>query len=95
MKQQFVDEVQITVSSGNGGNGCVSMHREKFVPKGGPDGGDGGRGADVVLVADRNRTTLLDFTYRREIKAPRGQHGASNKKTGASGLPIFAPMAQP
>jgi len=92
MKNQFVDEALITVFSGDGGNGCVSMRREKFVAKGGPDGGDGGRGADVVLVADRNRSTLLDFKYRREIKAPRGQHGTSRKRTGASGEHVLIPV---
>jgi GTP-binding protein len=92
MKNQFVDEANITVFSGNGGNGCVSMRREKFVSKGGPDGGDGGRGADVVLVADRNRTTLLDFKYRREIKAPGGRNGASRKRTGASGEHVLIPV---
>lgn len=92
MKQQFVDEARITVFSGDGGNGCVSMRREKFVAKGGPDGGDGGRGADVVLVADRNRTTLLDFKYRREIRAPGGHHGMGRRKTGASGERIVIPV---
>ena len=92
MKQQFVDEVRITVYSGDGGNGCVSMRREKFVAKGGPDGGDGGRGADVVLIADRNRSTLLDFRYRHEIRAPRGQHGMRRRRTGASGERVVIPV---
>jgi GTP-binding protein len=92
MKQQFVDEARITVFSGDGGNGFVSMRREKFVAKGGPDGGDGGRGADVILVADRNRTTLLDFKYQREIRAPRGEHGMRRKRTGASGERILIPV---
>lgn len=92
MKHQFVDEAQITVFSGDGGDGFVSMRREKFVAKGGPDGGDGGRGADVVLVADRNRTTLLDFKYRREIRAPMGQPGERRRRTGASGQCVRIPV---
>ena len=91
-QQQFVDEAHVTVFSGDGGNGCVSMRREKFVAKGGPDGGDGGRGADVVLVADRNRTTLLDFKYRSEIHAQKGQAGAGRRRTGASGQKEVIPV---
>ena len=70
----------------------MSMRREKFVTKGGPDGGDGGRGADVVLVADRNRSTLMDFKYQREIRAPDGRHGAGRRKTGASGQSVYIPV---
>jgi GTP-binding protein len=92
MKQQFVDEAHITVISGDGGNGCVSMRREKFVAKGGPDGGDGGSGADVLLVADRNRTTLLDFKYRREVRAENGQAGGGRRRTGASGETVVIPV---
>jgi GTP-binding protein len=92
MKQQFVDEVHVTVISGDGGNGCVSMLREKFVAKGGPDGGDGGAGADVLLVADRNRTTLLDFKYRREIRAENGHAGGGRRRTGASGETVVIPV---
>ena len=91
-QQQFVEEAHGTVFSGDGGNGCVSMRREKFVAKGGPDGGDGGRGADVVLVADRNRTTLLDFKYRSEIHAQKGQAGAGRRRTGASGQKEVIPV---
>ncbi len=81
----FVDYVEIEVTGGNGGHGCVSFHREKFIPKGGPDGGDGGRGGDVVAVADPQLTTLLDYRYRRHYKATNGQPGSGGLKTGKSG----------
>jgi GTP-binding protein len=87
-KENFVDEVFVNVTSGDGGDGKVSMRREKFEPMGGPDGGDGGRGGDVVLVADENLRTLLDFRHRREIKADRGQDGGTSDKKGASGKHI-------
>jgi GTP-binding protein len=87
-KANFVDEVFIKVTSGAGGDGKVSMRRAKFEPMGGPDGGDGGRGGDIVLVADGNLRTLLDFRHRREIKAVRGAHGGTREKTGASGNAI-------
>ncbi|RKX29608.1 MAG: GTPase ObgE [Candidatus Zixiibacteriota bacterium] len=80
----FVDYVEVEVSAGNGGHGCVSFHTEKFVPKGGPDGGDGGRGGDVIGVADPQLTTLLDFRYRRRYKAKNGQPGSGSMKTGKS-----------
>jgi len=81
----FVDEAQVTVTSGDGGNGIVSFRREKFVPFGGPDGGDGGRGGDVVFVADRNLNTLSEFHHRQHIKSKRGGHGGTSGKTGAGG----------
>lgn len=81
----FVDEADIKVQAGNGGNGCTSMHREKYRPKGGPDGGDGGRGGDVVLEADSGLSTLLDFKWRRQFQAKRGRHGAGNKRHGGDG----------
>ncbi len=80
----FVDEAVIHVKGGDGGNGCVSFRREKFVPRGGPDGGNGGRGGSIVLVADKSLTTLLDFHYRASFKAGRGQHGQGSNKFGRS-----------
>jgi GTPase len=81
----FVDEVEIHVQGGDGGAGCVSFRREKFVPRGGPDGGDGGDGGSVELVADPAISTLLDFRYQRHYQAERGQHGQGSNKHGASG----------
>ena len=72
----FLDRVEIRVEAGKGGDGCVSFRREKFVPRGGPDGGDGGRGGDVVLRVDRNQNTLQPFNRQREFQAEAGQGGA-------------------
>ena len=80
----FVDEALIEVSSGAGGNGCVSFRREKFVPYGGSDGGDGGHGGDVVLAADSGLTTLQFFRQRRHLRADDGANGTGANKTGAS-----------
>src|SRR5262245_54152149 len=81
----FIDEVEILVSAGDGGDGCVSMRREKYVPRGGPDGGDGGRGGDVVLVADRNLGTLLDHRMRVEVRPDPGAAGSGSNKPGGDG----------
>ncbi|MBI4418391.1 MAG: GTPase ObgE [Ignavibacteriales bacterium] len=82
---QFIDEVTIHVRGGNGGNGCISFRREKYVPKGGPDGGNGGHGGSVIIRADRHLSTLLDFKYRARYVADRGQHGRGKKQDGKWG----------
>jgi GTP-binding protein len=82
---RFVDEARIHVKAGDGGNGCVSFRREKFIPRGGPDGGDGGKGGDVILQADAQLTTLLDLTYPRQIRAQKGSHGKGKDQTGRHG----------
>lgn len=81
----FIDTAKIFVKSGDGGSGSVSFRREKYIPLGGPDGGDGGRGGDVVLVADTNMTTLLDFAYKRKYIAERGVNGSGSKCYGKDG----------
>ncbi len=81
----FIDSAKIHVKAGDGGNGVVSFRREKYVPKGGPDGGDGGDGGSVYIVADRNLTTLLDFRYAHHYNAERGAHGQGSRKSGLSG----------
>jgi GTP-binding protein len=82
---QFIDQARIAVKAGRGGDGIVAFRREKYVPAGGPSGGDGGRGADVLLVADANLQTLLDFKYKRLFAAVDGRRGGPNRCTGASG----------
>ncbi|MFH1277472.1 MAG: GTPase ObgE [Candidatus Eisenbacteria bacterium] len=82
---RFVDRATIEVESGGGGNGCSSFRRERFLPKGGPDGGDGGRGGSVVLVADPRKRTLLDFRYKSAFRAARGAHGQGARKDGKDG----------
>ena len=86
---KFIDEVTITVQSGDGGNGCVSFRREKHVPRGGPDGGDGGKGGDVILKSTSHRRTLFPFRFRRQFKAQKGAHGQGKQMTGRSGKDLI------
>ena len=81
----FVDEAKILIKAGNGGNGCVAFRREKYVPRGGPSGGDGGHGGSIYLEANPNDNTLLRYRYNREFKADRGRHGEGSNCTGHSG----------
>lgn len=89
---KFVDEATINVIAGDGGNGCVSFRREKRVPRGGPDGGDGGKGGSVYLVADEGINTLVDFRHRRRFKAERGQGGAGRERSGKGGEDLLVPV---
>ena len=82
---KFFDEAFISVQSGDGGRGCVSFRREKFIPRGGPDGGDGGKGGDVILKSTSRRRTLYQFRFKREFKAKNGGHGQGRQKTGKKG----------
>jgi GTPase len=84
----FVDDVEIRVSAGDGGRGCLSFRREKFVPRGGPDGGDGGHGGSVYIVAAATKNTLVDFRFHPEFKAQKGQHGQGSNRTGSSGADL-------
>jgi GTP-binding protein len=88
----FVDEAIIRVKAGDGGNGCVAFRREKYVPRGGPSGGDGGRGGDVVLVASQHHNTLLHFRFNPEHRAERGRHGEGSNRTGRSGAALEVPV---
>ena len=88
----FVDEVTVTVASGDGGRGCIAWRREAHVPRGGPAGGDGGRGGDVVLEASRSVHTLLDLRYRKYLRAGRGGHGGGQRKSGATGEDRVVPV---
>ncbi|OBX05738.1 GTPase CgtA [Gallibacterium genomosp. 3] len=85
---KFIDEALIRVEAGDGGNGCVSFRREKYIPKGGPDGGDGGDGGDVYLIADENLNTLVDYRFEKRFAAGRGENGRSSNCTGHRGNDI-------
>ncbi|MFT7144320.1 MAG: GTP-binding protein [Alphaproteobacteria bacterium] len=86
---KFLDEAKIFISSGRGGNGCVSFRREKYIPKGGPDGGNGGRGGSITFVGEKNLTTLIDFRYTQHFRAPRGDGGAGKDRFGKAGDDIL------
>ncbi|MFE2159848.1 GTPase ObgE [Streptomyces lydicus] len=88
----FVDRVELNVAAGNGGHGCASVHREKFKPLGGPDGGNGGRGGDVILVVDQDVTTLLDYHHHPHRKATNGQPGAGDNREGKNGKDLILPV---
>lgn len=81
----FIDSARLYIKAGDGGSGCVAFRREKYVPKGGPSGGDGGQGGDIIVVADRHIHTLLDLKYKNKYVAQRGMHGQGDNKTGRSG----------
>ncbi len=89
---KFIDEAKVIVEAGRGGDGCVSFRREKFVPRGGPDGGDGGNGGSVYLVGDGHKESLIDFSYRRVYRAGRGVHGRGKNQTGGNGYDIYIPV---
>ena len=86
---KLVDEAEITVTAGNGGNGCVGFRREKFIPLGGPDGGDGGDGGSVYLVADENLNTLVDFRHQKQFRAQRGENGMGRQMYGKGGEDVL------
>ena len=88
----FIDRVVVRVAAGTGGSGATSFRREKFVPLGGPDGGEGGRGGDVIVRGDSNLATLLDYTYRDSWTAERGEHGMGSNMTGRSGADVVLPV---
>src|SRR2546425_10503245 len=88
----FIDRAVVHVVAGAGGAGASSFRREKFVPKGGPDGGDGGVGGSVFVRAESNLATLLDYRYRTQWKAERGQHGKGKNMTGKSGADLYLPV---
>jgi GTP-binding protein len=85
----FVDYVKVHVSSGNGGKGSAHLHREKYITKGGPDGGDGGRGGHIIARGNKNLWTLLSFKFKRHFKAGHGEHGSKNRSTGADGQDVY------
>lgn len=89
---RFADHAKVLVSAGAGGNGCVGFRREKFIEFGGPDGGDGGKGGDVVIKAVPGLNTLVDYRYRRHVKAKRGKDGSGQARTGASGKTVIMPV---
>ena len=86
---KFLDQVKIFVKAGDGGSGSASMRREKFIECGGPDGGNGGKGATIILKAERNLNTLIDYRYTQHFKAEKGQNGMNKNKTGRNGKNLY------
>ena len=86
---KFVDEAKIFIKAGNGGQGCVSFRRAKFIPKGGPDGGDGGKGGDIILVGKRGLSSLVELNYKKIYKAENGKNGSDNNRKGRNGKDIY------
>ena len=89
---RFLDRAKIHVKAGDGGAGAVSFRRERFIPRGGPDGGDGGRGGSVIGRADPRLNTLIDYRYRQHVRAARGGHGMGRNRTGAAGEDALLPL---
>ncbi len=89
---QFIDKARIVIKSGDGGDGCSAFHREKYVARGGPSGGDGGNGGDLILLADPGKTTLLDFKFSRHFRAPRGEDGKGELSRGKDGEKLVIPV---
>jgi GTP-binding protein len=89
---QFIDQVKVYVKAGDGGRGCVSFRREKYVPKGGPNGGDGGRGGHIIFKATRDINTLLDIKYQQQYRAEKGQHGMGKDMHGKNGEDLIIPV---
>ena len=89
---KFIDEAKIYIKSGDGGRGCVSFRREKYVPRGGPNGGDGGNGGDVVMIAKRNMSSLLDHRYQQHYRAKRGEHGRGKDQHGKNAEDLYIPV---
>ena len=89
MATGFIDKARITCRAGNGGNGAVAFHREKYVAAGGPDGGDGGRGGDIIFQVDDNMSTLMDFRYKRKYVAGNGGNGAGKRCSGKDGETLY------
>ncbi|MEM9646900.1 MAG: GTPase ObgE [Bacteroidota bacterium] len=85
----FVDYVKVHIASGNGGKGSVHLHREKYITKGGPDGGDGGRGGHVIIKGNKNLWTLINFKFQKHFKAGHGEHGSKNRSSGADGSDVY------
>src|SRR5687768_4191654 len=92
LQMKFIDEARIEVVAGDGGNGSASFRREKFIPEGGPDGGDGGRGGSIFVVADRNINTLIDYRYTRKFLARKGENGRGADQYGKGGEDIVLRM---